>query len=156
MGITLHERGRWFAGTILTVEESGSSFTFRLDNPELLHDLGVCSTWRAQRTPDGTFRVEREMWKVEVGARRSRPRRELPAPGSRGVLDLEEAVDRLEPVLLRTEWPPMTYMAIPSVLRSADELLAELAGFQGAQEDRRCVADLHARLTRLRQGVHRA
>lgn len=40
---------------------------------------------------------------------------------------LEAEVDRIEPWLRRTEWAPMTYMMIPSVLKSADQLLQRIA-----------------------------
>ena len=92
------------------------------------------------------------MRRVDVGVPRVRfdEPKDRGEPGQRTPDQLAAAVDRLEPRLLTRRWYPMSYMAIPSLLRSADELLAELSAYQGAE--REGVAALHTRLTALRTG----
>ncbi|TNF33172.1 MAG: hypothetical protein EP329_08650 [Deltaproteobacteria bacterium] len=42
---------------------------------------------------------------------------------------------KLMEALRRTRWPPMTYMLIPSVLKSADQFVSELASYEGEEAD---------------------
>ncbi len=40
--------------------------------------------------------------------------------------ELKAEVDRIVPYLLESRWYPMTYMAIPKLLKDADELIARM------------------------------
>jgi hypothetical protein len=51
-----------------------------------------------------------------------------------GLATFRERFERLELHLLQRKWYPMTYLAIPSLLRSADALLAEMDGYAGPDE----------------------
>ena len=67
--------------------------------------------------------------------------------------DLQQKVERLEPELRKTIWPPMTYMLIPSILKAADEVIEELQS-PGLKDTQQAVA-LLARITELRANFRR-
>jgi len=151
-GVTRHWYGELLPGTILRVSPSGRTFWFQLDAlsgvPATSRPDGSKWTYRAVRQPDGLFRQGHEMWRVDIGVRRYRPREAIGAGAAGSLRALEARVEQLEPWLLRRRWYPMSHMAIPSILRSADETLAELASYAGPRRD---VAErLHARLAGLR------
>jgi hypothetical protein len=152
-GVTLHSFGSLSPGTILRVSPSGRTIWFQLDAlggvPAAKRADGSTWTWRAVRQPDGVFRAGHEMWRVDVGVRRFLPYEAANAAVAGSFRDLANRVARIEPWLLRRRWYPMTYMAIPSVRRSAKELLAELASYAGPRRDE--AEALHARLSGLRE-----
>ncbi len=138
-GVTLYSFGSLQPGTIVRVSPSGRTIWFQLD------DLGGVAaprlpdgskwSYRAVRQADGVFRAGHEMWRVVVGVRRAHTRSASPAMVSGSLTDLAERLERLEPWLLRRRWYPMTYMAIPSILRSASELHTALATYAGPNRD---------------------
>jgi len=79
-----------------------------------------------------------------------------PLPAARTAPDLQPLalkVEAIEPWLKKTRWYPMTYLLIPSVLQSADQLLAELAAYQGEQAEQATL--LFNRLKQLRANFKR-
>lgn len=60
--------------------------------------------------------------------------------------------EKIEPWLLKTIWPPLTYMMIPSVLNGADELILELQQAVGASPD---LAPLLQKMEELRRNFRR-
>lgn len=162
-GVTLVERGELKPGTILRVSTSGRCVWFRLDEPvagsaRLFRPAANHWVHRAIRQADGVFREDHDMSRVEVGVRRSGADRTIarPGPTPRCLADLVEAVDRIEPWLLKTRWYPMTYMMIPSVLHSADALAAELAAAETErQSERERLGALRAHVGKLRAGFKR-
>lgn len=166
-GVTLHDHGCLYPGTIIRVSASGRCLWFQLDAVTQDDGDGTAArfvpdartwTYRAIRQPDGVYREDHDMKRVDVGVRRFRWRRNvLPgAPGARGLVDLDEAVELIEPWLLKTRWYPMTGMMIPSVLKKTDELLAEIAAFRGRDEAETASAEaLHERLAKLKIGFRR-
>lgn len=67
---------------------------------------------------------------------------------------LTRRVDKIEPELLKTTWPPMTYMLIPSVLSAADVLIRDLMRAASRSDDEELVHQLE-RLTLLRRNFRR-
>lgn len=157
VGVTLHERDGLLPGTILRA--GPRVFWFKLDGDragaERIWPAALAWTYRAVRQADGVWREGADMRRVDVGVRRLRldTQADRGEPGRRSGDQLAREVDRLEPWLLKTRWYPMTYMAIPSVLGSADALLAELARYDGPERER--VAALRERLAALRTAFHR-
>ena len=96
---------------------------------------------------DGVWRVGHEMLRVEVGVRRTHGRS---YEGASEADLLAGTVDAIEPALVKRRWYPMSSMAIPSVMKRADDLLARIAAYSGPERER--VAALHERLTKLRKG----
>lgn len=142
-GVTVHERGELHPGTIVRVSTSGRCLWLRLDHVELDDATGATRfvpeerAWlrRAIRQPDGAYREAHDMWRVDVGVRRFRPDRGTGASGAEtDAAALEEAVELLEPFLLKTRWYPMTGMLIPSVLESAEELSARIRAHRAKNE----------------------
>jgi hypothetical protein len=150
-GVTRHTHGILEPGTILRVSPSGRTIWCQVDDPvdgqAALQPGKLPETYRAIRQADGVFRAGHEMWRVVVGVRRARTREASSSAPAGSLTDLAERLERLEPWLLRRRWYPMTYMAIPSILRSTEELLAALAAYSGTQRD--AAAALHARLANL-------
>lgn len=66
---------------------------------------------------------------------------------------LRAEVDRIEPALRKTDWPPMTCMAIPSVLEKADLLVRRVAAARPAGDPERDA--LLARISGLRRAFRR-
>ena len=91
---------------------------------------------------------------VQLGVRRwaTTPTTGTCAPAS-GLTGFRERFLRMEPSLLQRKWYPMTYMVIPSLLRGADELIAEMDAYQGADEAE--VRELRARLAARRAEFRR-
>lgn len=147
VGVTFHGDDWMQPATI--VRAGRHVFWFRLDGDDGSPAAGRW-TYRAILRPDGTWREDHDMRRVDVGVRRRRPPPGCGVPGRRMPDQLAAAVERIEPWLLKRRWYPMTYMMIPSVLRAADELLTELAAYAGPERER--VQALHARLSSLRQG----
>jgi hypothetical protein len=150
VGVTYHSGAELLPGTILRA--GPRVFWFRIDRDfdgaaELYSGLRDW-THRAILQPDGVWRVGHEMHRVDVGIRRARLE-PVPQPASE-VERLAAAVDRIEPSLLRRRWYSPDQLVIPSLLESADEILAELAAYGGPHKER--VAALHERLTALRVG----
>ena len=56
-------------------------------------------------------------------------------------------IDKLEPKLKKTVWPPISYMMIPFVLNATDKLLKELENEKHKSEEHMA---LHNRLHKLR------
>lgn len=166
-GVTLHRQGCLYPGSIIRVSTSGRCVWFQLD--AVVQDDGDgtsgrfvpdARTWthRAIRQADAVYREDHDMNRVDIGIRLFRWRTNtLPgAPGERGIVDLEEAVDVIEPWLLKSRWYPMTYMMIPSMLASADKLLAEIAAFHGRDDaEATRAAALHDHLASLRKSFKR-
>lgn len=147
LGVTLHDDNGMHPATI--VRAAPHVFWFRRDGANGAPAAGQW-TYRAIQRRDGTWREDHEMWRVEIGVRRQGTPPDCGVPRQRTACQLAAAVDRIEPRLLKRRWYPMTYMAIPSVLKSADDLLVELAAYFGPERGR--VAALHERLTMLRNG----
>ncbi len=166
-GVTLHDHGCLYPGTIIRVSTSGRCAWFQLDAVSQDDGDGTAArfvpdgrTWifRAIRQRDGIYREDHDMKRVDVGVRRFRWRRNvLPgAPGERGLIDLEEAVELIEPWLLKTRWYPMTGMMIPGVLKKTDELLAEIAAFKGRDDSEAARSEaLRERLVALKRNFKR-
>ena len=159
-GVTLHDHACLYPGTIIRVSTSGRCLWFQVDAVTQDDGDGTAArfvpdartwTYRAIRQPDGVYREDHDMKRVDVGLRRFRLRRNvLPgAPGERGLVDLEEAVELIEPWLLKTRWYPMTGMMIPGVLKKTDELLAEIAAAAFRERDDAEAARLEALHDRL-------
>ena len=154
VGVTYHDEVGLLPGTIFRA--GPRIFWFRIDGDfdgvSRLSPAQVAWTYRVVLQPDGTWREDHYMRRVDVGVRRVRftATDDRGDPGRRTVDQLAAAVDRIEPRLLTRRWYPMTYMAIPSLLRSADELLAELDAYRGPDQDR--IGALRERLAGLRKG----
>jgi hypothetical protein len=148
-GVTRYVHGNLEPGTILRVSRSGRAILCQVDDPTdgSAPEGAQRATYWAVRRADGVFRSGHEMWRVVVGVRRARTREAGSSAPAGSLADLAERLERIEPWLLRRRWYPMTYMAIPSILRSAEELLAALAAYSGTQRDAATV--LHARLAGL-------
>lgn len=155
-GVTLHGLDADRPGTILRA--GPRVFWFRLDTDGRaaahLTDAMRAWTFRAVRQADGTWR-DADLRRVDVGLRRLRVHDPAArgVPGARSADQLARELDRLEPWLLRRRWYPTTSMMIPSVLASADALLAELDAYAGPERAR--VTALHERLAALRTGFRR-
>lgn len=166
-GVTLHDHGCLSPGTIIRVSSSARCLWFQLDAVTQDDGDGTAArfvpdprtwTYRAVHQRDGVYREDHDMKRVDVGVRRFRWRCSvLPGvPGERDLVDLEQALELIEPWLLKTRWHPMTGMMIPSVLKKADELIAEIAAFRGRDEAETAGAEaLHERLAKLKIGFKR-
>lgn len=99
---------------------------------------------------DGVYRLDPEMEPVEIGVRRFRWRATAPPPGCE---TFRERFERIEPYLLRRRWYPMTSTGIPSLLRSAEALLAEMTAYRGP--DAAAIARLRERLAVRLDGFRR-
>jgi len=76
-----------------------------------------------------------------------------PSDHEASIENIEHRVARIRPYLEKRDWPPMTYMLIPSLLSDADSLIAELEAYRGAHAPR--VAELLAQLKLLRKDFRR-
>lgn len=152
VGLTLHHNAGLVPGTILRA--GPRIFWFQIDNgfpgAERLTEVQLGWTYRAVLQPDGAWREEPDMRRVDVGVRRARlaSPADFGVPGRRTADQLAAAVERLAPWFLKRHWYPMTLMAMPTVLISADELLGEIEAYEGPASDR--VGSLHERLAALR------
>lgn len=165
-GVSIQRYLGWVPGTISRVGRRGEAFTFRYDDvvvdagstrerfverPNRAEDLAV-------RQPDGVFRVTRSTrWRVVPGDRRNceiEPGGDG-MPGKRGLDGIALAFQRLEPWLLKRDWFPMTCMGIPSIMKRADELMAELVRYgrrDGVDAGR--ARALHEALATMREQLH--
>ncbi len=113
-GVTLHSESGLEPGTILALLNEPGSFTFQLDDlrdhPARLLPDGTKWTYRANCQPDGRHRTEIVMRRVDVGVRRHRVRScALPGkPGQRTIRELEDCLEGVDPLLLRTAWGAVT------------------------------------------------
>ncbi len=142
--------------TILRISRSGSCLWFECEKD---HGKEPRMIFRALRCGDGQYREDHDCWPVDVGVREEGPRAPPPdgAYGDQTLAELTTSVERIEPWLRKTRWYPMTYMMIPSVLASADELLFALAAYPGNAEAERLEAQrLASHLAALRGDFHRA
>ncbi len=156
-GATVMMNGSECPATIVRVAFDGLVVWMQVDRVEegddgqarFVHDP---TEWvlRAVRK-DGEYRLDPDMQRVEIGRRRYR---RTTGPWAMGFESFRERVERIEPCLLRRRWYPMTYMGIPSLLRSADDLLAEMDAYRGADEA--AVRVLRERLAVRRDGFKRA
>jgi hypothetical protein len=106
-----------------------------------------------EQAPWGDWYLPHEMQQVVLGLRwrETLPQALEGEPGRRTARGWALAVDRIEPRLLQREWFPMDYMMIPSVLRSANEWLEEMATFESADPAERAAVEAERR--RLQQRV---
>ena len=74
---------------------------------------------------------------------------EFPAASQRSIAKFTGKIDKIEPWLRKTIWPPMTYMIIPSVLEGADTLIRDLTFETNRTNDDALRAQL-LRVTKLR------
>lgn len=159
MGVTVHVDGCWYPGTIVLVAADGTALSFRFD--AVVQDRpgrrgrfvpeSRAKAITARRDPDGIFRIEPRMNEVEPGARRYRSQQKFQPGlgGRRGVTELADAVERLEPRLLRRLAPESAARERPELIASARGLLAELEAMSLAPAtDRSRVSSLRARLDR--------
>jgi len=72
-------------------------------------------------------------------------------PSSHRELLLFEA-EKLAAPLQQTSWPPMSYMAIPSLLSAADKLIRRMEAHTSRDEE---LARALVRMRQLRRDVHR-
>jgi hypothetical protein len=151
MGLTYHFKEQVYAGTIVRISDDFQSIFFVQDRPHLpkgsslrafIFTSGGGSACEARRDARGYVWEDRP---VQLGVRRwvTTPLTSTgsPAPGLAGY---RERFARMEPSLLQRQWYPMTYMIIPSLLRGADELIAEMDAYQGPDVEE--VRELRERL----------
>ncbi len=156
-GLTMFRRGGALPGTVVRVSTSGRCAWFTLDPPPGATLPAGAQPWvyRAYLQDDGVWRDDYTKERVELGVRRPYVPESNPeaVEGKRTLVQLDDAVERIEPWLLRTRWPPMTGMLIPSVLKSADALIGELSARTGGELcERSRILALRQRMERLRQG----
>jgi hypothetical protein len=160
MGLTYRFKEQVYAGTVVRVSDDLQSIFFVQDRP---HSQAPCSPKAFVFTPgsgqayEATLGPEGYVWDgglVVLGVRRwvTTPLTDAGTP-STGLAAFRERFSRLEPGLLQRKWYPMTYMLIPSLLRSADELIAEMGGYEGPDGDE--VRELRATLVARRAGFRR-
>ena len=159
-GLTMFRRGGVLPGTVQRVSTSGRCVWFVVDPPPGMMHRPDRPPWvhRALRQEDGTWREDYTKERIDMGVRL--PYRPELNPekveGPRTLEQLQDAVERIEPHLLRTTWPPMSHVMIPSVLKSADELIAELSQWnQGEFLECSQVLALRQRMEKLRAGFKR-
>ncbi len=160
MGLTYRFKEQVYAATIVRVSDDGQSIFFVQDRPY--------APYRDARkafifTPGGGQAYEARLdgegyvWQgqaVVLGVRRweTTPLTDAGTPAT-GLAGFRERFGRLEPGLLQRKWYPMTYMAIPSLLKSADDLIAEMAAYEGP--DAAEVRDLREQLVTRRAEFRR-
>ncbi len=159
-GLTMFRRGGVLPGTIQRVSTSGRCVWFVVDPPPGMEHRPDRPPWvhRALRQDDGTWREDYTKERIEMGVRRPYVPESNPVnvEAPRTLEQLRDAVERIEPWLLRTTWPPMSYMMIPSVLASADKLIVELSEWNhGDFLERSQVLGLKQRMEKLRAGFKR-
>ena len=137
MGLTYYFKENAYAGTIVRVSGDLQAIFFVQDRPHrargareaFIFTPGNGSAYEARHEPRGY------VWQGRVVLLGVRRWGEAPAAGpaapATGLASFRERFAGLEPRLLKRKWYPMTYMAIPSVLRSADELIAEMDAYEG-------------------------
>ena len=154
-GATILDNGSECPATIIRVAFDGIAIWLQIDRVE------EGPSGEARFVPDptawihravcrhGVYRTDPDMMPVDVGRRRYRHY----SPGLTGLEQLRDRFERLEPWLLKRRWYPMTYMAIPSVLASADELIAEMDSYHGPEAE--AVRELRHKLAVRRDGFKR-
>lgn len=160
MGLTYFFKEQVYAGTIVRISDDFQSIFFVQDRPHIpkgaggrafLFTTGRGAAYEARHAARG---YEWEGRLVLLGVRRwaTTPAAgaAIPAPELAG---FRERFARMEPSLLQRRWYPMTYMLIPSLLRGADELIAEMDTYQGpnAEEVRELRATVAIRRAEFRR-----
>ena len=151
MGLTFFFKEQVYAGTIVRISDDFQSIFFVQDRPHpptrrspraFIFTSGRGSVYEASHDARG-FVWEGRL--VQLGVRRWVT---TPAMGTGtpvpGLTRFRERLARMEPSLLQRKWYPMTYLLIPSLLRAADELIAEMGSYQGPDMEE--VRELRARL----------
>jgi hypothetical protein len=142
--ITWHRQDADVPGVVIRVASTGTLFWFRTEGGNV---------YRATTALDGRWREDSDCWPVTLGVARSGKR---PAPPTPTPLDeLLHKADRLEPWLLKRRWYPMSYMMIPGVLSSAQQVAEQLEHWQGSAEEVERARQKGAHLRRLLTGFRR-
>ncbi len=151
MGLTFLFKEQVYAGTIVRISDDFQSIFFVQDRPHLPKGNGgraFIFTSGSGSACEARHEARGYVWEgrlVQLGVRRwvTTPATG-PAAALPGLAGFRERFARMEPSLLQRQWYPMTYMIIPSLLRGADELIAEMDAYQGTDADE--VRELRARL----------
>lgn len=160
MGLTYFVGGQAYAGTVVRITDDLQGVVFVGDEPHpprgrtgiaFIFTPGCGPACEARWSPEGYVWNGRP---IVLGSRCWRTEPTVPPAAKDSILSaFRERLDRVAPRLLQRSWPPMSYMAIPSLLRSADELLAEMGAYGGPDEA--AVRVLRDRLATLRAGFRR-
>ena len=158
MGLTFFFKEQVYAGTIVRVSDDFQRIFFVQDRPHppskvaltaFIFTPGSGAAYEARHSPRGYVWEGRP---VLLGVRRWVTSLKDTGAPTTALTALRDRLERLEPSLLQRKWYPMSYMAIPSLLRSADELIAEMDAYQGPDVEE--VRELRTRLA-LRRGEFR-
>ncbi len=160
MGRTYRFKEQVYAGTIVRVADDLQSIFFVQDRPHsrspgapkvFIFTPGSGQAYEARLGPGG---YAWEGQAVLLGVRRWVTTSQADdKTAATALAAFRERFGRLEPGLLQRKWYPMTYMAIPSLLSSADALVAEMDAYEGPDEV--AVRELHALLVERRAGFRR-
>lgn len=142
--VTWHRQDVNVPGVIIRVASTGTLFWFRTETGDV---------YRATTAIDGRWREDSSCWPVTLGVATAGAR-----PGSDGLTGLDRLfydADRVEPWLLKRRWYPMTYMMIPGVKSSAQQLVEKLEHWVGSPEEVARAKEKGANLRRLLAGFKR-